>query len=97
MKVLKLVLGVLCIALCVVVLFQSCAATALNALEDEGEVDGIGGIFVALLMLTGGILYTVGAVLYGVGKKVKYMHSVFHLFVVAGSILQFLSIILYAL
>ncbi len=49
------------------------------------------------LMLTGGILYTVGAVLYGVGKKVKYMHSVFHLFVVAGSILQFLSIILYAL
>ncbi len=49
------------------------------------------------LMLAGGILYTVGAVLYGIGKKVKYMHSVFHLFVVAGSILQFLSIILYAL
>ncbi len=49
------------------------------------------------LMLAGGILYTVGAVLYGIGKKVKYMHSVFHLFVVAGSILQFFSIILYAL
>ena len=56
MKVLKLVLGILCIVLCVVVLFQSCAATALNALEDKGEVDGIGGVFVALLMLTGGIV-----------------------------------------
>lgn len=37
-------------------------------------------------LLLGGILYTVGAVLYGAGKKVPYMHSVFHLFVLAGSI-----------
>ena len=36
----------------------------------------------------GGICYTVGAILYGVGKKVPYMHSVFHLFVLAGSVLH---------
>lgn len=39
-------------------------------------------------LLAGGICYTVGAVLYGVGKKVPYMHSVFHLFVLAGSVLH---------
>lgn len=39
-------------------------------------------------LLLGGILYTVGAALYGVGKRVPYMHSVFHLFVLAGSVLH---------
>lgn len=39
-------------------------------------------------LLWGGILYTVGAVLYGLGKKVPYMHAVFHLFVLAGSVLH---------
>ena len=34
-----------------------------------------------VLLLLGGIAYTVGAVLYGVGKKHKYMHSIFHLFI----------------
>lgn len=46
-----------------------------------------------LWLLAGGITYTVGAVLYGLGKKMRYMHSIFHLFVVAGSILQFVCII----
>jgi len=50
-----------------------------------------------LLILAGGIAYTVGAVLYGLGKKHRYMHSVFHLFVVAGSVLHFLAIWLYVL
>lgn len=50
-----------------------------------------------LWILAGGIAYTVGSVLYGVGKKVRYMHSVFHLFVIAGSFLQFIGIIFYAL
>lgn len=39
-------------------------------------------------LLAGGIAFTAGAVLYGVGKKVPYMHSVFHLFVLAGSVLH---------
>lgn len=48
-----------------------------------------------MLLLAGGISYTVGAVLYGLGKKRKFMHSIFHLFVVAGSLLQFLCILFY--
>lgn len=39
-------------------------------------------------LLAGGVAFTVGAVLYGVGKKVPYMHAVFHLFVMAGSVLH---------
>lgn len=50
-----------------------------------------------VLLLVGGVFYTVGAVLYGIGKKRKYMHSVFHLFVVAGSILHFFCIVLYVM
>lgn len=50
-----------------------------------------------LLLLFGGIAYTIGAVLYGIGGKKKWMHSVFHVFVVLGSALQFFSILGYAL
>lgn len=50
-----------------------------------------------LLLLFGGITYTIGAVLYGIGAKRKWLHSVFHIFVLLGSLLQFLSILLYGL
>ncbi len=50
-----------------------------------------------LWLLAGGISYTVGAVLYGLGKKHRYMHSIFHLFVVLGSVLQFVSIVGYVI
>ena len=50
-----------------------------------------------MLLLSGGISYTIGAVLYGIGSKVHWMHSVFHIFVVVGSLLQFLSILFYGL
>jgi len=52
-----------------------------------------------LWLLAGGIAYTIGAVLYGIaGKSVhRYMHSVFHIFVVIGSVLQFIAIIFYVL
>lgn len=43
------------------------------------------------LLAAGGISYTVGAVFY-IFKRVRYLHSVFHLFVLAGSILQFFSV-----
>ena len=49
------------------------------------------------LLLSGGIAYTFGSVLYGIGSKMHWMHSVFHIFVVLGSVLQFLSILLYGL
>ena len=50
-----------------------------------------------ILLLGGGIVYTLGAVLYAIGSKVRYMHSVFHLFVLAGCILQSFSILFYAI
>ncbi len=53
---------------------------------------GIPGL---VLLVTGGVAYTVGAILYGLGKKKKYMHSIFHLFILLGSILQFFCILLY--
>lgn len=48
-----------------------------------------------IFLLSGGVAYTIGAVLYGLGKKRRFMHSVFHIFVVAGSILHFFCILLY--
>ena len=50
-----------------------------------------------MLILVGGILYTIGAVLYNLGKKKPYMHSVFHVFVVAGSVCHILAILLFVL
>ena len=63
--------------------------TAVKAIGTEGF----------LWLLAGGIAYTIGAVLYGIaGKKtVRYMHSVFHIFVVLGSVLQFFAILFYVL
>lgn len=49
------------------------------------------------MMLVAGVLYTVGAIFYGIGKKKKYMHSIFHMFVLAASILFFFSIFLYVI
>jgi hemolysin III len=48
-------------------------------------------------LLAGGIAYTVGAVLYGLGSKKKWLHSVFHIFVVLGSFLQFIAIYFFAI
>ena len=56
MKTWKLVSGILSIVLCLVVLFQSCAAGIANTLSDNGEVSGSAGVIVAILMLTGGIV-----------------------------------------
>ena len=50
-----------------------------------------------LYLLWGGIAYTVGAVLYGIGSKKRWFHSVFHIFVVLGSLLQLISVLFYAL
>ena len=48
-----------------------------------------------LLLLLGGVFYTIGAILYGVGKKHKWMHSIFHVFCIIGSVMQGLCILIY--
>ena len=55
---------------------------------------GLGGF---LLLVAGGLLYTFGAILYGLGIKHRYMHSVFHIFVILGSLAHFFCIVLYVL
>lgn len=55
---------------------------------------GVGGtVFLAL----GGVLYTIGAILYGLGKKKRYIHSLFHLFVNLASLMHFFAILFYVL
>ncbi len=49
------------------------------------------------LLIIGGLVYTIGSILYGMGKKISYMHSIFHFFVIAGSILHFFFIYLYCI
>lgn len=58
------------------------------------SVLGFGGSF---FLFAGGVAYTVGAVLYCIGKKKKFIHSVFHIFVVIGSLLHFFSIFFYVI
>ena len=48
------------------------------------------------LLLFGGIAYTLGLIFY-ILKKVKYFHSIWHLFVLAGSVLHFIALMLYVL
>lgn len=48
-------------------------------------------------LLAGGIAYTVGAILFGLGKRLPWMHSVFHILVVIGSILQLITILCFVL
>ena len=55
---------------------------------------GFGG---AALLIAGGVLYTLGAILYVIGKKKKYIHSVFHIFVDLASICHFLCILFYVI
>lgn len=50
-----------------------------------------------LWILFGGIAYTVGAVAYGLGKKAPYVHTVFHVFVLLGSVLQYIGVYIWCL
>ena len=48
-------------------------------------------------ILGGGISYTIGAILYGLGRTHRYCHSIFHIFVNLGSLLQAVAILFYIL
>lgn len=55
---------------------------------------GINGI---IFLALGGVLYTIGAILYGLGKKKRYIHSLFHIFVDLASLMHFFAIFFYAI
>lgn len=45
-----------------------------------------------LFILLGGIAYSIGAILYAIGKKKKWFHSIFHFFILLAAILQFIGL-----
>lgn len=56
----------------------------------------IGLFWGTMLLLLGGISYTIGAVLYGVGgKKNQWFHFIFHIFVMIGTTLMYFSLYYY--
>lgn len=55
-------------------------------------VDSVG----LILLLAGGLAYSFGVIFY-VWKSLKYHHAIWHLFVLAGSILHFFSVFYYVL
>ncbi|MDY0339708.1 MAG: hemolysin III family protein [Coriobacteriia bacterium] len=64
------------------------AVTAIKPIMENLEPAGV------WLLVGGGLAYTFGTVFY-VLKKVKFMHAVWHLWVLAGSVLHFLAVMLY--
>ncbi|MBQ6947719.1 MAG: hemolysin III family protein, partial [Clostridia bacterium] len=49
-----------------------------------------------MYLLGGGLFYTIGLVFYKL-KDVRYMHSIWHLFVLIGAILQYVAVAYYVL
>jgi hemolysin III len=59
-------------------------------------IRALGGAGCALV-LAGGISYTVGSILYMIGKKKQYAHSVFHVFTLLGTLLHLFCVVFYVL
>ena len=47
------------------------------------------------LLVAGGLSYTVGIIFYVIDKKVNFAHFIWHLFVMAGSLLHYLMMVMY--
>ncbi len=55
------------------------------------------GKIIITLFVVGGVVYMLGAAVYGIGKKKRFVHSLFHIFVLAGTVIQFIGIYNYLL
>lgn len=55
------------------------------------------GFYGVLFLILGGVMYSLGAILYGLGAHVRYMHSIFHFFCIAGTVFHFLCVYLFIL
>lgn len=68
-----------------------CIIFKINLLPQVMETTGI------LLLVLGGLAYTIGIIFYVLQHKIRYMHSIWHLWILVGSVLHFLCILLYVL
>ena len=59
-------------------------------------LNNIGSIGLLFIIL-GGVMYSLGAIFYGLGSKKKYVHSIFHFFCIFGTVLHFFAIYFYIL
>ena len=55
------------------------------------------GISGFALLLAGGVLYTGGVLFFRLGSKKRYFHSIFHVFVILGSIAHALCVLIFAI
>ena len=55
------------------------------------------GLAFVLWIFFGGVPYTVGIIFFILQKKKRYMHSIFHLFILLGSVLHFIPILTYCM
>ena len=55
------------------------------------------GLEFVLWIFFGGVSYTVGIIFFILQKKKRYMHSIFHLFILLGSVLHFIPILTYCM
>ena len=68
-----------------------CGWSALIFIPALVKALGINGL---ISLILGGVMYSVGSILYGLGKKKKNMHSIFHIFCLLGTLFHFLCIYL---
>lgn len=68
-----------------------CIVFKINLLPHVMEAAGI------WLLVLGGLAYTIGVIFYILQNKIRYMHSIWHLWILVGSLLHFLCIILYVI
>ncbi len=67
-----------------------CVVAAAGPMIQRMELPGL------LLLLFGGVAYTAGLIFYAM-KKIRYMHSIWHLFVFAGAVLHYFCILFYVI
>ena len=68
-----------------------CVIFKINLLPELLTLNGF------ILLLAGGIVYTIGAIFYGLGKNHKWMHSIFHIACIIASALHFFCIFFYVI
>lgn len=55
------------------------------------------GYYGVIFIILGGVMYSIGSILYFLGSKRKYFHSIFHFFCILGTLFHYIAIYFYLL